>query len=192
MLTACTNAFTHDFDHSNLTWLATRAQGRTHAFRKKLRDVAEFVFINAPHELPLFYKPVSAEAEWRSTNQGAGCEQQQSEGQQSGSCFDSHSLPPNASRKRAWLLSPELLKYQQDQQAATQQQHEGVSQNQQQECNNSHAHWQPAPDFVAEHQHHRQTEGWDASWAVLQQAISDLGPFHGVLGFSQVRAVCFL
>jgi pimeloyl-ACP methyl ester carboxylesterase len=39
-----------------------------------------------------------------------------------------------------------------------------------------------------EHQHSRQTAGWAESAAALEEALSELGPFDGVLGFSQGAA----
>ena len=35
-------------------------------------------------------------------------------------------------------------------------------------------------------QHTRQTEGWQESWAVLEIAMDQHGPFDGIMGFSQV------
>ncbi len=43
-----------------------------------------------------------------------------------------------------------------------------------------------APDFVTSQQHLRQVAGWSESLAVLRRAVAELGPFDGVLGFSQV------
>lgn len=40
----------------------SRNQGRTHALRRKLRDLADFVFVDAPHELPPWTKEVQPEA----------------------------------------------------------------------------------------------------------------------------------
>ena len=50
-------------------------QGRTCSLRKKLRDLAEFVFVDAPHLLPLYYKPEegSTQPEEGSTSRPAGC-----------------------------------------------------------------------------------------------------------------------
>lgn len=36
-------------------------QGRTHALRRRLKDLAEFVFIDAPHQLPAWTKPGAGE-----------------------------------------------------------------------------------------------------------------------------------
>lgn len=36
---------------------AKQFHGRTHALRKRLKDVAEFVFVDAPHVLQCYYKP---------------------------------------------------------------------------------------------------------------------------------------
>jgi len=38
-------------------------------------------------------------------------------------------------------------------------------------------------------QYETQTEGWETSWEYLQKVFHDLGPFDGVLGFSQGAAV---
>ena len=47
----------------------------------------------------------------------------------------------------------------------------------------------PAPVLLDDQQFLGQTCGWEASWEVLQTAIKELGPFDGLLGFSQGASV---
>lgn len=73
--------------------------------------------------------------------------------------------------RRAWLLLPE--------------QHEAL----QQPCQAGMPAPAPAPAFVDDGQHARQTAGWQASWATLRAALERRGPFDGLLGLSQGAAV---
>lgn len=193
--------------------------------------------MDAPHKLPLYYKPAPVEED-ELTKQRAGCsqgysreaagakqqeqqEQQHSLQQESGQADSAaqqpsgqghqqphqgsgsgkpnpYPLPAAAARKRAWLLSPELLCHRQQQQQPQQlleqegvpchaQQQEAQQQPDQLLTTDPHEQWQPAPDFVNSEQRQHQSEGWDASWSSLQHVIAQRGPFDGVLGFSQVR-----
>ena len=246
--------------------------GRLHALRKRLRGVAELVFVDAPHTLPFFVKGVVEGGEQESSAAGApeqgeeegspGAAQpqaQEQEGtyvqeqpgqphqkprqrqhqrtpissQQQGEAHGvvtntkQHQLPQVAASaggqapllhlarpgapKRAWLVSPDLYRtqapdplqqpHEQHLQSSSQphqlgchvQQHTSqprVAHCQQQglvEGVQQQRHWQAAPAYVDERQYLSQTEGWGESWAVLQEAVHSLGPFDGVLGFSQVR-----
>ncbi|KNA15046.1 hypothetical protein SOVF_101800 isoform B [Spinacia oleracea] len=66
---------------------ASNFKGRTAALAKKLKSLAELVFVNAPHELPFIYQPRKSEKE----------------------CISS-SPPPtkNCSKKFAWLVAPDF------------------------------------------------------------------------------------
>eukprot|EP00877_Chromochloris_zofingiensis_P013685 jgi/Chrzof1/8570/Cz03g15300.t1 len=236
-----------------------RLQGRTCAVRRKLRDVAEFVFVDGPHMLPLWYHSTSAAAQHDQTpedevpcqsedgkpvqgassfhelqqletavqpqsntcigRQNAQLQQPQQQQQQQQEAYSLPAVaschhqqcppqandqeqyaqhyndddngfttiinalngptpPPPARPKRAWLVAPDQLP-----QAAT----PGAN-------DSSHAaaaavSWQPAPDCISAGQYETQTEGWDASLQVLMAAVRDLGPFDGVVGFSQGAAV---
>lgn len=74
-----------------------------------------------------------------------------------------------AGAKRAWLLPPELYG------ANAGAQEYGITDA-----------VLPAPEYVDEMQYTRQTEGWGESLEALRRALLELGPFDGVLGFSQV------
>jgi hypothetical protein len=249
----------HDF------WLSLYAlQGRTHALRKKLCDLADFVFIDAPHTLPFFVKPKhplpsapgpdtevepapgeamtsSVQAQQEQTALLMPEQQQQLDsacvqaaghpgtfqGQGpnlAGQTHYDHTLqgaamaqtdwlaelgppPPEKARKRAWLLSPVLLEMQRQRQQHQQRADsdaagsKGVSASCIQgdrHCDTSQhpslfdqpTRWEVAPDWVAAQQHLHQTQGCQETEAVLQHALSELGPFDGVLGFSQVGAQC--
>jgi hypothetical protein len=234
-------------------------QGRTNALRKKLRDLADFTFIDAPHTLPFFVKPkqpsspgqeprvegsiqiatdveTSAVSFQQAHTAASALEQQQQaagsqEGQgpvvrdtevlQGGGSHPPHSSampesdwlaelgppPPEKARKRAWLLSPALMEMQrqrlQEQQQEAQcggagetgmtgsiQGSDSCDTSQHRSTPQRQARWEVAPDWVAAQQHLSQTEGAQQAEEVLQHALSELGPFDGVLGFSQVTAVC--
>ena len=127
---------------------ASHARGRCAALQRRLRGVAELVFVDAPHELPSFAT-------------GGAC--------------------PPATPRRAWLVTPE--QWAQLQQQPGQQQQQQQLQLQQQQC-------RPPPAWATDPwQPERQTHGWSASAAACHHALRDLGPFDGLLGFSQGAAV---
>ncbi|KAG8363929.1 hypothetical protein BUALT_Bualt19G0073500 [Buddleja alternifolia] len=66
---------------------ASSFKGRAASLSKKLKNIAEFVFINAPHELPFIYQPLA---------------------DQNPSCKSTQSPPLNQCHKKfAWLVSPD-------------------------------------------------------------------------------------
>ncbi|KAL4448377.1 hypothetical protein ABPG75_005596 [Micractinium tetrahymenae] len=50
---------------------ARNFEGRTHALRRRLKDLAELVFLDAPHELPVWRKPEAAEEATSAAGAGA-------------------------------------------------------------------------------------------------------------------------
>jgi hypothetical protein len=158
-------------------------------FCKRLRDVAEFEFLDAPHALPFFYVGQPPAAGQPTCDPAAASAAQPAitativDG--SGSAAGSQaagvdsSQPPvtaalQAKPKRAWMVSRQLQEW--TAQAGPQ----------------AMRVWHPAPAFVADGQHMQQTEGWAASSAALLACWKDNGPFDGLLGFSQVMVVFLL
>jgi Serine hydrolase (FSH1) len=103
--------------------------GRTASLQKRLRDVAEFVFTDAPHELPFYYKrrPQSdRNAVTTPATGGATPGERHEDGCRSaapaaddgarGSVGNARSAAPvsTAKARRAWLVSPEILAAQHD------------------------------------------------------------------------------
>ncbi len=198
-------------------WYCLPPQGRTCALRKRLRDLADFVFVDGPHVLPYFAKEPShakGEAEQEAgpgqlQRKGSGAVDEgpregiadaldsgvaglnvvsNQQGDQGGNheedCKNEEDVLAGAGgeearqqqrrlagAKRAWLLPPELY---------------GASAGAQ-EYGSANAAL-PAPEYVDEMQYTRQTEGWAESLAALRRALRELGPFDGVLGFSQVSS----
>lgn len=71
---------------------ASSFKGRTASLAKKLKTIAELVFINAPHELPFIYQPGLGDPDYCALS----------------SLPPNPSPPPNScSKKFAWLISPE-------------------------------------------------------------------------------------
>ncbi|KAL6622434.1 hypothetical protein ACP70R_032313 [Stipagrostis hirtigluma subsp. patula] len=123
---------------------ASNFKGRTSALAKKLKHIAEIVFIDAPHELPFVYQPVQ------------------------GYCSDMPSPPSvTAKQKFAWLISPNSsCQAKQD--------------------------WKVADAPFDPLQYQQQTEGFEESYTFIENVISQMGNFDGVLGFSQGAAMAAL
>ncbi|CAD6267459.1 unnamed protein product [Miscanthus lutarioriparius] len=123
---------------------ASSFKGRTSALAKKLKHIAELVFVDAPHELSFVYQPIQ------------------------GHCSDKPSpLSVTPNRKFAWLIAP-----------------------------NSHCNpeqdWRAADVPFDPLQYQQQTEGFEESYTYLENAISRMGSFDGILGFSQGAAMAAL
>ena len=163
--------------------------GRLHALRRRLKGVADLVFVDGPHQLPPYTKPHPEQPAEQSQQQQQQ-QQQGAVGEEEGRAAAAAAADAGASPgspaaagpprlrqgqpRRAWLLIPEqyaALQQQQRQQA--EEGEEGGA----------------APAYVDDAQHRRQTEGWRESWAALDSALREQGPFDGVLGFSQGAAV---
>ncbi|KAF8392701.1 hypothetical protein HHK36_023050 [Tetracentron sinense] len=128
---------------------ASNFKGRTASLAKKLKNMAELVFIDAPHELPFIYRPRPAEPCHSSVASNI-----------------EHSPPPfeNCKKKYAWLVSPEF--------------------------NGTRTmNWEMADEPFDPLQYRQQSDGFDVSLAYLKTVFSQVGPFDGVLGFSQGAAM---
>ena len=123
---------------------ASNFKGRTSALAKKLKHIAELIFIDAPHELSFVYQPIQ------------GC------------CSDKPS-PPAAipKRKFAWLIAPNT-------------------------SFNAEQDWKAADVPFDRLQYQQQTKGFEESYTYLENAISEIGNFDGILGFSQGAAMAAL
>jgi hypothetical protein len=194
-------------------------QGRLAGLQRKLADIATLVFIDAPYVLPLWYKPAAADADppcqqqpqhaVQKSNQPLA-EQFTTQSSAETGAPPQQQLAPSCglpAPKRAWLLSMDLLAAQPQlqvmfQQQQQQQQQEGVVAAHVQDtaapassaeaAEAAKAGWQVAPaDVTTADQHSSQCYGWQASWQVLQAALSSNGlqQVDGLLGFSQGAAV---
>ena len=150
-------------------------QGRTHGLRKRLKDLAEFVFVDAPHRLPAWSKAAAAEGTGEAGVSGAAVPQRQEQlEQQQKEQPTAAQQQRGAPARRAWMLTPEQL--------ATQQQGNG-------EELAAAAAAAAAAGLTDEWQFQQQTAGWQDSEQALAAVLREKGPFDGVLGFSQGAAV---
>ena len=163
-------------------------QGRTHALRRKLKDLADFVFVDAPHELPAWGRQQEGGQEPAAPASGAQPEDLAAMERQHAQPPQQHCAP---AAKRAWLLVPE--------QYAAVQRPAGACRASS-SCSSSGTvsggvHCSSggssgAPPFASDPaQYERQTAGWQESQAAIQQALTQLGLFDGVMGLSQGAAV---
>ncbi|KAK8965693.1 Rhodanese-like domain-containing protein 6 [Platanthera guangdongensis] len=124
---------------------ASSFKGRTSSLSKKLRSYVEFIFVDAPHELPLLHQPTK-------------------------SCPGQISPSPseNCRRRFAWLISPNSS------------------------SSDESSSWRIVDQQFDPLQYKTQTEGFEVSNHCLQDLISTMGPFDGILGFSQGAAMAAL
>ncbi|KAI3990228.1 hypothetical protein MKX01_029206 [Papaver californicum] len=128
---------------------ASSFKGRTASLAKKLKDLVELVFIDAPHELPFVYQPRTTE-----TTPGSFV-------------LETQKGPPpleKCKKKFAWLVAEDF----------------NIS---------TGKGWKIADQPFDPLQYRLQTGGFDASLAYLKDVFSKLGPFDGILGFSQGAAM---
>ncbi|KQJ86306.1 rhodanese-like domain-containing protein 6 isoform X4 [Brachypodium distachyon] len=123
---------------------ASSFKGRTSALAKKLKHIAELVFIDAPHKLSFVYQP------------------------NSDPCSDKPSpLSFTTKPKFAWLVSPNTS------------------------CH-TEQDWKIADATFDPLQYQQQTDGFEESYAYLENAIAQDGNFDGILGFSQGASMAAL
>ncbi|KAF5176705.1 Rhodanese-like domain-containing protein [Thalictrum thalictroides] len=128
---------------------ASNFKGRTASLAKKLKNIVELVFIDAPHELPFIYRPCPTKIDHDSI----------------GFKLDSSPLPLGMCRKKfAWLVAQDYT------------------------CS-SGTNWEVADEPFDPLQYQQQTDGFDVSLSYLKSVFSQMGPFDGVLGFSQGAAM---
>lgn len=172
---------------------ASNLKGRLASFTRKLKHLAEFVFVDAPHELPFIYQSISNRVQ--DGKDDASLE----------SCTNSMNLsqtkpmlPQNCNRKRAWLIAPNCHRSNFDgchtdmilnlegnsSMSKTLQQS-----SQQDESKLEKANWIQATSPFDPLQYQQQTVGWHETLIHLQEVFSNMGPFDGVLGFSQGASV---
>eukprot|EP00887_Chlorella_sp_A99_P007560 scaffold28.g7560.t1 len=175
-------------------------EGRTHALRRKLSDLAEFVFMDAPHELPAYAKPqapAGGEAGAGGEAEAAEVPPRQQEAAREGG--GGAAPPPPRRARRAWMVVPEQyaeleLQHSGVERQQHQQQHAAAGpagpeqQEEQQPMQQRQGQQEPAPAFVDPQQHLRQAAGWGESWAALRAALAEGGPWDGLVGFSQGAA----
>lgn len=130
---------------------ASGFKGRTASLAKKLKNIADLVFVNAPHELPFICQAPPA-------NQNNSCEP----------AFEQKCPPLNhCNRKFAWLVDAD---------------YDGKN----------GAEWKMAKVPFDSLQYQQQTEGFEKSIEYLKTVFSQMGPFDGILGFSQGAAMAAL
>ncbi|KAH9312448.1 hypothetical protein KI387_027483 [Taxus chinensis] len=168
---------------------ASSLKGRLASFGKKLKHLAEFVFVDAPHEVPFIYQSLSNQVQEGKNNDVTP-----------GGSTDSQlkpSLPQNCKKKYAWLVAPNcyknsnfascsadvLFKSGTSLTAAMQellQQDKGKSEE---------IRWMEATSPFDPLQYQHQSAGWPETLTYLQNIFSVMGPFDGVLGFSQGASI---
>lgn len=122
---------------------ASGFKGRTASLAKKLRILVEFVFVNAPHELPFVYQYRSSSIEDK-FDAAAFC-----------------SSPLDKYKKRfAWLVESKS------------------DLSEINSCCMAEGSFDPL-------QYRQQTDGLEESLNYLNRVVLEMGPFDGVLGFSQ-------
>ncbi|CAD7701467.1 unnamed protein product [Ostreobium quekettii] len=154
-------------------------RGRTCALRKKLRDVADFRFIDAPHKL-IFYSKHGQIARTNSAvdiepaalspcSETDGCRSSQSRLGSLGTKEQGPNMPETKGHpvvKRAWLINPEIDVLPE------------------QPASENGACWLAASDAMNHDQYKNQTFGWEESWKCLSEVLSS-EQFDGIWGFSQ-------
>lgn len=194
---------------------ASKLKGRLNALRKKLRHKVEFVYIDAPHEVPF-------SSQQHQVPHQPDCHSENSlEGWCSGECSGAKGVPSSTSsvgvsKKFAWLFSPEtafndfLISSDGTMEAS------GMTHFQTQSSTgapDAFSMKQCLPEGLVQHtrvdlkeipsgrieteissearpsQHQTQILGWSRSWKYLQTVFREQGPFDGVLGFSQGAAI---
>ncbi|XP_077218501.1 rhodanese-like domain protein [Tasmannia lanceolata] len=137
---------------------ASNFKGRTASLAKKLKSLAEFNFVDGPHELPFIYQPRAIEPNHHPL---------ESSSQQASDFSDAsqdYSLPGEKCKKRfAWLISPKS------------------------NCSEGMAD-KPFDPL----QYQQQSDGFEESYTYLTNVFSQMGPFDGLLGFSQGAAMAAL
>lgn len=141
---------------------ASSFKGRTAAFRKKLRTIADFIFVDAPHIVPSVFQSLPSIGDAFSGRHQLGSQ-------------EADDVYLTQRRKYAWLVSPESLQHVDN--ATSPQSVDGLEQG-----IFKNAHFSPL-------QYKTQTSGWAKSWEFLQKVFREEGPFDGLLGFSQGAAI---
>ncbi|KAI4304247.1 hypothetical protein MLD38_039788 [Melastoma candidum] len=129
---------------------ASSFKGRTASLAKKLKNLAELVFIDAPHELSFVYQPLDSDDSGHKP-------------------LPRNEIPPkeNCKKRFAWLVEPGFAVV-------------------------SRVDWTATDAPFDPVQYQKQTSGFDSSLAYLKAVFAKLGPFDGILGFSQGAAMTAL
>ncbi|KAG1326152.1 rhodanese-like domain-containing protein 6 [Cocos nucifera] len=141
---------------------ASNFKGRTSSLAKKLKNMVEFVFVDAPHELPFIYQEHSHEPPHVSMDLAS------EEATNLAYSFKESPPPVKDCKKRfAWLIAPKS------------------------DCLEEGG-WKMADVPFDPLQYQQQTDGFEKSYSYLKTVISQMGPFDGILGFSQGAAMAAL
>ncbi|CAB4315769.1 unnamed protein product [Prunus armeniaca] len=140
---------------------ASSFKGRTASLAKKLKNIAEFVFVDAPHELPFIYQPSTV------TESHQNCTSPPS------SLLQQSPPPPSehCRKKFAWFVAPDFR---------------GKSES---ESDNPDREWKMGDGPFDPLQYQQQTAGFEESLAYIKTVYAQEGPFDGLLGFSQGAAM---
>ncbi|KAF3793240.1 Rhodanese-like domain-containing protein 6 [Nymphaea thermarum] len=133
---------------------ASGFKGRLGSFMKKLKHLAEFVFVDAPHGLPFIVQPRPTQLN------GEAAQFPAENGAAASSSSPQAPFQSTASRRYAWLVTKK-------------------------QENLTSPEWEVANEPFDPSQYQQQTEGWEESYNFLKKTFSQMGPFDGVLGFSQ-------
>lgn len=185
---------------------ASGLKGRLASFTKKLKGVADFVFVDAPHKVPLIFskghtleeatrgrtavhltpesKVTHRKYTWLVTPEMASTfPDSQAPGDLISDTIPASRRPVELTpeskglhRKYAWFVTPEMASTLADSQAPG----DLIS--------DTNPDSKTSVEFDRD-QYKKQTLGWPTSLSMLEKVFSDLGPFDGVLGFSQGAAV---
>ncbi|KAL6278474.1 hypothetical protein ACE6H2_022075 [Prunus campanulata] len=141
---------------------ASSFKGRTASLAKKLKNIAELVFVDAPHELPFIYQPSAVTESHQNCTSPPSSLLQQSP----------PPPPPEHCRKKfAWFVAPDFR---------------GKSKS---ESDNLDREWKMGDGPFDPLQYQQQTAGFEESLAYIKTVYAQEGPFDGLLGFSQGAAM---
>jgi predicted sulfurtransferase len=148
-------------------------QGRTSALRKRLKNVAEFVFIDAPHTLPDIFGSIHG-----TKDEGEDSKQKQEKQTDEADQAPTKSPSPSGSSsppqpqwgqqkrlRRAWLLTPQQY---------------------------ANPDTIPESTSLDQEQYQSQTAGLEESLKIVDQVLDTQGPWDGILGFSQGASLAAL
>lgn len=167
---------------------ASSLKGRLASFVKKLKHHAEFVFVDAPHEVPFIYQT------FRNQTRNGRDNDETLEGSTDSLNYSQTklSLPHNCKKKYAWLVAPNCYNTNLPSCPASITFESRMTAQELLEQDNSKSEetkWIEATSPFDPLQYQQQTAGWPETVLHLQNIFSDLGPFDGVLGFSQGASI---
>ncbi|XP_057834344.2 rhodanese-like domain-containing protein 6 isoform X2 [Cryptomeria japonica] len=167
---------------------ASSLKGRLASFGKKLKHLADFVFVDAPHEVPFIYQT------FRNQTSNGRDNDETLEGSTNSVNYSQTklSLPQNCKKKFAWLVVPNCYNTNFASCPANMTFESRTSAQELLEQDTSKSEemkWIEATSPFDPLQYQQQSAGWPETVSHLQNIFADMGPFDGVLGFSQGASV---